>query len=425
MRPRQAWRALTRRDLLLSSWPWRAMLYLISGVCVGAVVLVLFLAFLLTGAVMTLVLVGIPIVLAMGLGGVPVAALERARLRLVDHDPVVSPHREPDRPGLRAWVELRFKEQATWRELAYTGLLVTVLWPVELAIILYGLVVPVVMISTPLALVEGDQINVLKAWRVDTLPQALLVAALGVVALAVAAYPLTALAMAHAMLARLLLAPRDDESGERLAELTRSRTRLLEAFEAERRRIERDLHDGAQQRLVALTMTLGLARVTRAEETAELVGEAHEQAKLALAEIRDLIRGIHPRILTDRGLPAAVADVADRSPVPVEVSVECSERLPSAIESVAYFVVCEALANVARHSRATRATVEGRFRDDRLVVEIRDDGVGGADASAGTGLAGLADRVSVVDGRLMLSSPPGGPTLLRVEIPCAPIAHSR
>ncbi len=104
---------------------------------------------------------------------------------------------------------------------------------------------------------------------------------------------------------------------------------------------------------------------------------------------------------------------------------ECSERLPSAIESVAYFVVCEALANVARHSRATRATVEGRFRDDRLVVEIRDDGVGGADASAGTGLAGLADRVSVVDGRLMLSSPPGGPTLLRVEIPCAPIAHSR
>ncbi|MER6009016.1 sensor domain-containing protein [Nonomuraea angiospora] len=425
MRPRQFWQALIRRDLVLSTLPWRAMAYLVTGVGVGAIVLVLFLGFLVTGAVMTLVLVGIPMVLALGLGGVPVAALERTRLRIIDGEPVITPHRVPGRPGLRAWLDLRFREQATWRELAYTGLLIMVLWPVELAIVLYGLVVPIAMICTPLALGEAGAINVFKVWDVEGYPEAFLVATLGVVVLVLALYPLTALAMAHAMLARFLLTPRGDEPGEQLAELTRSRTRLVEAFQAERRRIERDLHDGAQQRLVSLTMTLGLAKMSRGKEAAELVDEAHRQAKLALAEIRDLISGIYPRILTDRGLPTALADVADRSPVPVEVSVEFSQRLPEPVESVAYFVVCEALANVAKHSKAQRATVDGRFEDGRLTVEIRDDGVGGADASAGTGLAGLADRVSVVDGRLMLSSPIGGPTLLRVEIPCASNAPSR
>ncbi|MEV6154476.1 sensor domain-containing protein [Nonomuraea sp. NPDC052129] len=422
MRPRQAWQALARRDLILSSLPWRAMAYLVTGVGVGVIVLALCLGLLVTGSVLNLVLIGIPVVLALGFGGVPVAALERRRLRIIDGEPVTTPHRVPARPGPRAWLELRFSEQATWRELAYTGLLALVLWPVEFAIALYGLVVPVVMICTPLAVGETGSINVLKVWHVEGYPQAFLVAVLGVVVLVLTIYPLTALALAHAMLARFLLTPRDDEQ---LAELTRSRTRLVEAFEAERRRIERDLHDGAQQRLVSLTMTLGLAKMSDGEEAAELVDEAHKQAKLALAEIRDLIRGIHPRILTDRGLPAALADVADRSPVPVEVSVEFSERLPGSVESIAYFVVCEALANVAKHSKARQAAVDGRFEGGRLTVEIRDDGVGGADASAGTGLAGLADRVSVVDGRLMLSSPTGGPTLLRVEIPCASHVPSR
>lgn len=398
------------------------MAYLVTGVGVGVIVLALCLGLLVTGSVLNLVLIGIPVVLALGFGGVPVAALERRRLRIIDGEPVTTPHRVPARPGPRAWLELRFSEQATWRELAYTGLLALVLWPVEFAIALYGLVVPVVMICTPLAVGETGSINVLKLWHIEGYLQAFLVAVLGVVVLVLTIYPLTALALAHAMLARFLLTPRDDEQ---LAELTRSRTRLVEAFEAERRRIERDLHDGAQQRLVSLTMTLGLAKMSDGEEAAELVDEAHKQAKLALAEIRDLIRGIHPRILTDRGLPAALADVADRSPVPVEVSVAFSERLPGPVESIAYFVVCEALANVAKHSKARRAMVEGRFEGGRLTVEVRDDGVGGADASAGTGLAGLADRVSVVDGRLMLSSPNGGPTLLRVEIPCASHVPSR
>jgi signal transduction histidine kinase len=132
------------------------------------------------------------------------------------------------------------------------------------------------------------------------------------------------------------------------------------------------------------------------------------------------VHGIHPKVLADYGLEAAVADAADRSPVPVDVALELSERLPQSVESAAYFVVCEALANIAKHSGASRAEVSGGHRDGRLHLHIHDDGGGGADASVGTGLTGLADRVSVLDGRLTLSSPPGGPTQLSVEFPCDP-----
>jgi signal transduction histidine kinase len=244
--------------------------------------------------------------------------------------------------------------------------------------------------------------------------------AAALVALPLAAYPLTAWAGARAALARLILAPREVELGERLVEVTRSRARLADAFELERRRIERDLHDGAQQRLVALTVALGMARLDLPSDSAaaEQVGAAHEQAKQALTELRELIRGVHPQVLTDRGLPAAVADAAGRSPVSVDVDLALPRRLPGSVEVAAYFAVCEALANMARHSRATTASVRGRLLDDVLVVEVHDDGVGGADPAAGSGLAGLADRIAVVDGRLLLFSPPGGPTLLRMEIPC-------
>jgi len=164
-------------------------------------------------------------------------------------------------------------------------------------------------------------------------------------------------------------------------------------------------------------VALGLARLDLAPGSAAAaqVDTAHEQARQALAELRELIRGVHPQVLADRGLPAAVADAADRSPVKVGTDVVLPRRLPAGIEAAAYFAVCEALANVAKHSRAS---VRGRLVDDVLVLEVTDDGVGGADPAGGTGLAGLADRVAVVDGRLLLSSPTGGPTLVRVEIPC-------
>jgi signal transduction histidine kinase len=219
-----------------------------------------------------------------------------------------------------------------------------------------------------------------------------------------------------------LLGPsRSARLAERVEELTESRSRVLAAALAERRRIERDLHDGTQQRLVSLAMELGMAREKIAEDphaARKLVEEAHREAKRALAEIRDLARGIHPAVLSDRGLEAAISALADRCPVPVEVSVEPDGRPPEAVETTAYFVVAETLANVAKHSGASEAHVAvWRELEDRLVVEVTDDGKGGANPEAGTGLAGLADRLAALDGRLFVESPIGGSTRVRAELP--------
>ncbi|HEX6022439.1 MAG TPA: histidine kinase, partial [Solirubrobacter sp.] len=181
---------------------------------------------------------------------------------------------------------------------------------------------------------------------------------------------------------------------------------------------ERDLHDGAQQRLVSLAMTLGRAKVSEdPEHTRRLLDEAHGEAKEALTELRNLARGIHPAVLTDRGLDAAVSALAARCPVPVAVDVDLPRRAGAGTEAIAYFVVAEALTNVAKHSQATRAWLTAEFQGDRLVVEVLDNGVGGA-TMAGTGIAGLRDRVRAVDGELTLTSPPGHGTTLRVELPC-------
>lgn len=264
----------------------------------------------------------------------------------------------------------------------------------------------------------------MKIWLADSYPGAFAAALVGALLLPVLAYPLGAVAAGRAALARQLLSSRDASVDSRIKELGRSRMRLVDAFEAERRRIERDLHDGAQQRLVALSMTLGLARLENpGEPLGGLLAKAHDEAGTALVEIRELIRGIHPRVLTDRGLKDAVEDVADRSTVPVDVRFELPGRLPEAVETAAYFAVCEALANVAKHSGAGRAEVCGRIAGGELVVEVRDDGAGGADfsgGSGGSGLQGVADRISVLDGNLTVSSPVGGPTEFRVRIPCPP-----
>jgi signal transduction histidine kinase len=228
---------------------------------------------------------------------------------------------------------------------------------------------------------------------------------------------------AEVAVAQALLSPGPD--ADLVAQATKAeagRSAAVDAAEAERRRIERDLHDGAQQRLVALAMDLGAARQrldTDPETARHLVAEAHEEAKAALKEIRDLVRGIHPVILEDRGLDAALSAVVARSAVPVELDVLLPERPPAAVESAAYFVVSEALANVARHAQATRVRVAIVQNGDRLIVEVRDDGVGGADPSAGTGLSGLAERVRGMGGTMDLLSPVGGPTTLLVELPCA------
>jgi signal transduction histidine kinase len=208
----------------------------------------------------------------------------------------------------------------------------------------------------------------------------------------------------------------------RVDELEESRRRGIVAGMAERRRLERDLHDGAQQRLVALSLQLGLARgqVDRDPGAAgRMLDAAREELRQALEELRELARGIHPAVLTDRGLDAALVSLADRSPLPVALDEVPPDRLPTAVEAAAYFVVAESLTNVAKYAHAHEAHVRVCRRNGAAVVEVRDDGVGGADAAGGSGLRGLADRLAALDGRLEVLSPPGGGTLVRATIPCA------
>jgi signal transduction histidine kinase len=221
--------------------------------------------------------------------------------------------------------------------------------------------------------------------------------------------------------AQKLLAPSvEDVLIERVEELTESRSAVMRAMHLERRRIERDLHDGAQQRLVSLAMELGLAREkmeSDPEGARKLLEASHEDAKLVLAELRDLVRGIHPAVLTDRGLDAAISAIAGRSPIPITVNVDLKRRLPEEVEGTAYFVVVEALTNVAKHSGATAARVSIRLQRGWLMLEISDNGRGGADPAAGSGLRGLRDRILALDGTFRIDSPAGKGTTVAVAIP--------
>jgi signal transduction histidine kinase len=244
----------------------------------------------------------------------------------------------------------------------------------------------------------------------------------GIAGLLVAPWLSSAVASLDARAAAALLGPsRAEELQHRVEHLTQTRAGVVDAADAERRRLERDLHDGTQQRLVSLAMNLGMARAqaSTAEEALDAVAEAHEAAKAALAELRDLIRGLHPAVLEDRGLDAALSGVAARMPIPVRLTVDLPRRPSPVVEAVAYFVVSEGLANIAKHAQASQAEVFVQRTGDRLHVIVTDDGVGGADPARGTGLAGLARRAESVDGTFEVASPPGGPTVLSVDLPCA------
>jgi signal transduction histidine kinase len=217
----------------------------------------------------------------------------------------------------------------------------------------------------------------------------------------------------------------DAELRARVEELQSSRARLVEVTMGERRRLERDLHDGAQQRLVALSIQLALARRRLADDpdtAGRLLDAARTELEQALEELRELARGIHPAILTDRGLGAALQALAERAPVAVDLHQMPEDRLPPAVEAAAYFVVAESLTNVAKYASAEHASVRVGREDGYAVVEVRDDGVGGADPAAGSGLRGMADRLAALDGRLEVHSPPGGGTVIRANIPCAACA---
>jgi signal transduction histidine kinase len=202
-----------------------------------------------------------------------------------------------------------------------------------------------------------------------------------------------------------------------LAELSESRARIVRSADEERRRLERDLHDGAQQRLLALGMALQLLRSRVDGDGGALLAEAESELQQALSELRELARGIHPAVLVDQGLDAAVRTLAARAAVPVEVVSE-GDRLPMHVETAAYFVVAEALANVAKYAQARHARVTIRHDNNEALIEVRDDGIGGARPGAGSGLIGLADRVGAIGGRLTVDSPVGGGTSVQAVIPC-------
>jgi signal transduction histidine kinase len=242
-----------------------------------------------------------------------------------------------------------------------------------------------------------------------------------------AAFIATAL-LPFAFLAGLLrshVARLDGELRARLQELRGSRARLVQASDTERRRLERNLHDGAQARLVGVTLLLAHARrrVTGDSDLATTLDRAIGELKTSLAELRELARGIHPAVLTDQGLERAVSALAARSPVPVTIDADDGERLPVAVEIAAYYVVSEAIANIGKYAQATEATVAIRRADGRVSVDVTDDGIGGADAGQGSGLAGLADRLGALDGTIAVDSPPGHGTRLHAEIPYGLVAE--
>jgi signal transduction histidine kinase len=434
--------ALGRRRFLLSAWPWRSLLFVFTALPVigfAAVMLSPF-SFSWTGAlanavhgkfptyaiVFVLVFATILVMTAGPLLAMPVAALERQRLAIVDPRPVVSGHRVP-RAGLVSWLTTRYSEAATWRELLYTLLLATLAPIAYGALLLAAFAVAVMIFSPLLTLKNGDGIGgiggeiTIGLGEITTPRDAVPYVLLGLVLIPVLAYLTGFLAAGHTAVARTLIGSGGDVE---LREVARSRTRLVDAFDAERRRIERDLHDGAQHRLTSLTLQLGVARLDLPDDSpvAVALDKAHNEAKDLMVMLRDLVQGISPQILADLGLAAALRDLATRSPLDVSVSVAegLADRYPARVENTAYFVACEAIGNVAKHAGVTSAEIALTQFDDTLVLEVRDSGSGGADPAGGSGLTGLADRVAAVNGRLLLSSPAGGPTLVRVELPCIP-----
>ncbi|CBG71093.1 MULTISPECIES: sensor histidine kinase [Streptomyces] len=422
-----------------------AALYLATGLPTGLTWLVVCCTLLALGVATLPLAVGVVPLCAALLSGLPLGAAERLRLRLFTGErggfggatglgkavlPTGSgggPARTPRTGGgPLAWVRQRLTERATWWEFGY-AVLHGVLSLVEFLAVLAAVTLCGALLTAPLLrrLTHDGGLRV-AVFRADTDAQACVLVLCGGVCLVLAHLVLTRYARVRARATVFLLGRRTPEPGageeQYIGRLVRSRARIMDAYDAERRRIERDLHDGAQQRLTGLIMTLGLARLAVADadaETRELVERAHEQAKVTLTELRDLVHGIFPAVLTDRGLPTALAVLAENSPLPVTVEVELPDRPAEAVEAATYFVACEALANVTKHSEATEARLSLRRTGPLLVLEVHDNGRGGADAEEGSGLLGLADRVAALEGTVHLSSPVGGPTLLHVEIPCA------
>jgi signal transduction histidine kinase len=391
---------------LLSATPWRSLLDVTLTALVGLVVVA-------------------PVVATWFLAPVWAVAIARLgrRLPVVLGLPRIPDPRSSgrDRPTtLRG----RFRDPLVWSELGYLPVFLLVA-AIGFALVVLTLVAVSVAVGAATG-VHPQEDDVIRTW-LDGLrlnPPVELAGAL--VVLVVLLYAVTALATVHDMAARALLADRAGELEHRVEELTDSRRALLDGFDAERRRIERDLHDGAQQQLTVLSMNIGLLSVDldAAERDGRDLGALRQALDRisgsvddAVEALRASIRGIHPRVLVDHGLGAAVDELAARSPLSVHVAVDLPVRPPARVETAAYFVVSEALTNAARHGGAASVQVTAGTTDDRFWLEVADNGVGGAVASPGGGLDGLRERAAVLGGSFHVDSPSGGPTVLRFTAP--------
>ena len=394
--------------------------YLLLAGVLGTIEFTFLVTALSTGVGLAVTLIGIPILIASVYAWGWLAEIERSTIGALTGNQIASPYRPLPEGGW--WVRLRARlaDPATWKDLTFLflqfpfGLLSFIVATVVLGVAVGTLTLPFWYWAIP----DGVEMGIV---QVDTLAVALAFVPLGALLVWVGIPALGWLGRFYGAYTELLLGSNEDPAvTAEMSDLRDARSRIIEAADAERRRIERDLHDGAQQRLVALSLNLRMAEKRAAEgdpAAAELVRSAGEEAGLALKELRDLARGIHPAILTNRGLPAALNDLATRAPVAVELVAVPPERLPDAVESTVYFLVSECLANVGKHAQATEATVSVAVVGDEVEVVVKDDGVGGADLAGGSGLQGLEDRVGALDGCVDIDSPPGGGTTVMATIP--------
>ncbi|MGW6564547.1 sensor histidine kinase [Streptomyces sp. NPDC054975] len=407
---------------------WREFGHLVIGLPLSCVYFSLSVALVATGAGLLVTFLGIPVLagalaLCRGFG-----AMERARARGLLGIDVAPP--EPARGrtgGAMSWMGATLKSGASWRHLLYALLhmpwaifaftVSVALWVWGWALFTYPLwqwVFPMYAGQDGIQL-YGDRTH---AFYLDSPFEIAVTSVVGLLFVLAGPWVIRALASVDRLMVSGLLGP--SRLATRVTELESDRGVVVDTAAADLRRIERDLHDGAQARLVALAMDLGLAKEKLAQDpkaAARMVDEAHGEVKTALQELRDLARGIHPAVLTDRGLDAALSAVASRCAVPVSVDVDLPSRPVPAIEGIAYFTVSELLQNVSKHAEARRAWVDVWRVGDRLLLQVRDDGRGGAEAAAGRGLAGLTERLDAVDGILAVDSPAGGPTTITAELP--------
>ncbi|WP_230421398.1 sensor histidine kinase [Actinomadura soli] len=416
--------------MLRSSLTWRSAIYLAVSMAFGLGWFIALVVGLSLSLGLLIIWVGLPMLALMMVAWRFGAMLERQLVRAAFGVRIASPYRRlPEGRNPLTKLKGMAGDPATWKDLAYLA----VLFPITLVEFVVSVTVwaatGMLLFMPVIVALDGSGAEVgvgfVSYWAGNPL-EALPISVGGLFFLVLAMYVTRIMAIGHSAFAGLMLGPSPSqkenlELRQRTEHLRASRARGVDAAEFERRRIERDLHDGAQQRLLAVAMDIGRARAKLDDDpegARALIEQAHDGTKEAISELRDLARGIYPAILTDRGLDPALSGLAGRAPVPVEVEVDLPERPPAAVESIAYFIVAESLANIAKYARATRASVRVA-RDDRwVVVEVIDNGVGGAVARPKGGLAGLADRAATIDGMLIVDSPPGGPTIVRADLPC-------